>query len=64
MSDIVIGAAIAVLAPEYLGNDPTESHIIGAIVALLSLPMFWVGYRYTRAAEDETCSDSVFKVKD
>ena len=64
VSDIVIGAAIAFLAPEYLGNDPTESHIIGALVALLSLPTFWVGYRYIRARKDETGSDPVFKVKD
>ena len=63
-SDILLGTAIAFLAPEYLGNYPTESQIIGGIVALLSLPMFWVGYRLSRPPEDETPSRQVFKQRD
>ena len=63
-SDILIGAAIVFLAPEYLGNDPMESQIIGGIVALLSVPMFWVGHRHSRPPKDETSSRQVFKVRD
>lgn len=64
LSDIVIGVAIAVLAPEYLAEDAEFYRIAGIILALFSLPMFALGYYHGRDPKDEKGSSQVFRMRD
>ena len=64
VSDIVLGAAFAFLFPEVLGEDPEIYRICGGLVALLGLPMFWLGYRYGREPQGKNSSSQVFRTRD
>jgi len=50
--ELLVGAALAVLAPIALGHDPGAYLFWGGLVAALSLPMFWAGSYYGRAPDD------------
>ena len=64
VADVVLGAALAFLGPKYLGLDPTTAHIVGGLVAVLSLVSFWIGYYFSREPNGETSSGQVTRMRD
>lgn len=61
---IVLGAFMAFVVPEILGEDPGIYRIVGGLTVLLTFPEFWLGYHHGRVPNDQESSSQVIRVRD
>jgi putative Mn2+ efflux pump MntP len=62
VTHMVMGVAIAVYGPGFVGGDPQLMWICGGLLASLGVPMIWFGRQYARARQGDESPGSVFKV--
>ena len=62
-TDVVMGVAIAVYGPGFVGGDPQLMWICGGLLASLGVPMIWFARHRYGAAQGEPGSGQVSKVE-